>query len=45
METIQQSTDHIDILVNNSGCNWGESIHTYPDSAWDKVILLTVNHI
>merc|ERR1711862_147589 len=45
VETIQQSTDHIDILVNNSGCNWGEPIETYPDAAWDKVLNLNVKSV
>eukprot|EP00474_Spongospora_subterranea_P010956 CRZ11414.1 hypothetical protein [Spongospora subterranea] len=30
------------ILVNNSGCNWGESLATYPHKAFEKVFQLNV---
>ncbi len=32
----------LDILVNNAGANWGESIESFPGSAWDKVLGLNV---
>ena len=35
----------IHILVNNAGTNWAESIETYPDSAWDKVLALNVKSV
>lgn len=34
--------DKIDVLVNNSGTNWGESVDTYPEHAWDKVMDLNL---
>eukprot|EP01132_Coremiostelium_polycephalum_P006016 gene6016-7496_t len=37
--------NHLDILVNNSGCNWGEEIEKYPELGWDKVMNLNVKSI
>lgn len=31
----------LDVLVNNAGAVWGESIDSFPESGWDKV--LTIN--
>jgi NAD(P)-dependent dehydrogenase (short-subunit alcohol dehydrogenase family) len=33
------------ILVNNAGANWGASLATYPDAAWDKVLALNVKGV
>jgi NAD(P)-dependent dehydrogenase (short-subunit alcohol dehydrogenase family) len=33
------------VLVNNSGVTWGESIDTYPDSAWTKLLTLNVQRV
>jgi len=30
------------VLVNNAGCNWGESLQSYPDNAWNKVLELNL---
>jgi len=30
------------ILIHNAGCNWGESLETYPDNAWNKVLELNL---
>lgn len=30
------------ILVNNAGATWGESLETFPASAWDKVLALNL---
>lgn len=35
----------LDVLVNNAGCNWGEPMETFPDSAWDKVLALNVKAV
>jgi len=35
----------LDVLVNNAGCNWGEPMETFPDSAWDKVLALNVKSV
>merc|ERR1712137_79424 len=45
IQQIEVLSKHIDILVNNSGCNWGEAIETYPNSAWDKVLNLNVKSV
>eukprot|EP01119_Soliformovum_irregulare_P002492 TRINITY_DN1273_c0_g1_i1.p1 TRINITY_DN1273_c0_g1~~TRINITY_DN1273_c0_g1_i1.p1 ORF type:complete len:274 (+),score=83.79 TRINITY_DN1273_c0_g1_i1:123-824(+) len=42
---IAKKETHLDVLVNNAGANWGETIDTYPDSAWDKVLALNVKSI
>jgi NAD(P)-dependent dehydrogenase (short-subunit alcohol dehydrogenase family) len=36
---------HLHILVNNAGANWGAPLTEYPDSAWDKVLALNVKSI
>ncbi|KAI7870128.1 hypothetical protein BDF14DRAFT_144709 [Spinellus fusiger] len=36
---------HLDVLVNNAGATWGESIDTYPDSAFQKIMNLNVTRI
>jgi NAD(P)-dependent dehydrogenase (short-subunit alcohol dehydrogenase family) len=35
----------LDVLINNAGCNWGEPMETFPDSAWDKVLALNVKAV
>ncbi|KAJ1756742.1 hypothetical protein LPJ77_003415 [Coemansia sp. RSA 2523] len=36
----------IDVLVNNSGANWGsESLESYPDKAWAKVLTLNTQRV
>lgn len=37
--------DHLDVLVNNSGSNWGESYDTYPDKAWERVLTLNLQRV
>jgi NAD(P)-dependent dehydrogenase (short-subunit alcohol dehydrogenase family) len=32
----------LDILVNNSGANWGATIDAYPEDGWDKVMALNL---
>ncbi|KAL0084738.1 hypothetical protein J3Q64DRAFT_1101450 [Phycomyces blakesleeanus] len=36
---------HLDVLVNNAGANWAESINTFPDRAFEKVISLNLKRI
>ena len=36
-QSIGQQVDHVDVLVNNSGCNWGAPLESYPNEAFDKV--------
>ncbi|KAJ2768281.1 hypothetical protein IWQ56_003001 [Coemansia nantahalensis] len=36
----------VDVLVNNSGANWGEqSLEDYPDAAWAKVLTLNTQRV
>ncbi|HEX2071744.1 MAG TPA: glucose 1-dehydrogenase [Thermoleophilaceae bacterium] len=37
-DAVRERFDRLDILVNNAGASWGESIDTYPDKAWDRVL-------
>ncbi|EDU45229.1 FabG Dehydrogenase with different specificities related to short-chain alcohol dehydrogenase [Pyrenophora tritici-repentis] len=37
--------EKLDVLVNNSGSNWGESYDTYPSSAWDRVLTLNLKRV
>jgi len=32
----------LDILVNNSGATWADTLDTFPESAWDKIMNLNV---
>ena len=42
MSAIREREDRLDILVNNAGANWGESVETFPEAAWDKVMTINV---
>ena len=33
-----QHEDRLHVLVNNAGATWGAPMHTFPESAWDKVM-------
>ncbi|KAF2841886.1 rhamnolipids biosynthesis 3-oxoacyl-reductase [Patellaria atrata CBS 101060] len=35
----------LDILVNNSGSNWGAGYDEYPDSAWIRVLTLNLHRV
>lgn len=35
----------LNILVNNSGATWGESLETYPDQAFSKLMTLNVQRV
>lgn len=35
----------LNILVNNSGANWGEAYEKFPDKAWDRVLNLNVKSV
>jgi NAD(P)-dependent dehydrogenase (short-subunit alcohol dehydrogenase family) len=34
--------ERVHVLVNNAGTVWGESLETFPESAWDKVLDLNL---
>jgi NAD(P)-dependent dehydrogenase (short-subunit alcohol dehydrogenase family) len=35
----------LDVLVNNSGSNWGAPYDTYPSAAWDRVLTLNLKRV
>jgi NADP-dependent 3-hydroxy acid dehydrogenase YdfG len=35
----------VNVLVNNSGNNWGESYDKYPDAAWNRVLGLNLQRV
>lgn len=41
----QKRESHLDILVNNSGSNWGAAYEEYPDSAWTRVLTLNLTRV
>jgi NAD(P)-dependent dehydrogenase (short-subunit alcohol dehydrogenase family) len=41
-DEVTGSEGRLDILVNNAGANWGESLETFPPSAWDRVLDLNL---
>jgi len=44
-EELSKKESQLDVLVNNSGANWGGDIETYPGSAFDKVLALNVKSV
>ncbi|KAH8723440.1 hypothetical protein GQ44DRAFT_620463 [Phaeosphaeriaceae sp. PMI808] len=42
---LQKRAGKLDVLVNNSGSNWGESYDTYPSTAWDRVLNLNLKRV
>lgn len=42
---LQDSVDHLDILINNSGASWGAPLYDYPEQGWDKVMDLNVKGV
>jgi len=45
VEAIKAKEGKLNVLVNNSGTNWGESLDTYPIAAFDKVMKLNVSAV
>jgi len=41
-ELLKERESQVNILVNNAGATWGESIDNFPESGWDKVMELNV---
>jgi NAD(P)-dependent dehydrogenase (short-subunit alcohol dehydrogenase family) len=39
---VSERETQLDILINNAGASWGESIDDFPESGWDKVMDLNV---
>ncbi|TNY23146.1 short chain dehydrogenase/reductase family [Rhodotorula diobovata] len=44
-EELKKREKHINVLVNNSGNNWGAPYDEFPDSAWDRVLTLNVQRV
>ncbi|GAA5809345.1 hypothetical protein MFLAVUS_002753 [Mucor flavus] len=42
---LSKKETHLDVLVNNAGANWNESIDTFPDAAFEKVVGLNLKRI
>ena len=41
-EELAKREERVHVLVNNSGCSWGESFEQHPEKGWDKVMDLNV---
>lgn len=41
-QALRDKESRLDILVNNAGATWGESLDTFPEAGWDKVMDLNV---
>jgi len=44
-EELGKRENHLDVLVNNSGSNWGAPYAEYPDSAWTRVLTLNLQRV
>src|ERR1700689_2386672 len=42
---IRAREDHLDVLVNNAGATWGAPMDDYDESAWERVLALTVKGV
>ncbi|KAJ4350331.1 uncharacterized protein N0V89_008952 [Didymosphaeria variabile] len=42
---LKKRAGKLDVLVNNSGSNWGEPYDTYPSAAWDRVLNLNLKRV
>ncbi|KAI9805776.1 MAG: hypothetical protein M1833_005269 [Piccolia ochrophora] len=42
---LSKRESHLDVLVNNSGSNWGAPYDEYPSSAWTRVLTLNLHRV
>lgn len=45
VEELNSYENHVDVLINNAGCNWGEAYQTFPEKAFQKVMTLNVKSV
>ncbi|KAI9048743.1 hypothetical protein LZ554_007574 [Drepanopeziza brunnea f. sp. 'monogermtubi'] len=45
VEELKKRETKLDVLVNNSGSNWGESYDTFPEAAWTRVLTLNLTRV
>jgi NAD(P)-dependent dehydrogenase (short-subunit alcohol dehydrogenase family) len=45
VKEISSREPKLHVLVNNSGTSWGESLETYPDAAWAKLLTLNLQRV
>jgi gluconate 5-dehydrogenase len=43
VDAVLNPWEHIDIVVNNAGCNWAAPAEDYPDDGWRKVMSLNID--
>ncbi|CBY01309.1 hypothetical protein IAQ61_003133 [Plenodomus lingam] len=44
-DELKKREGKLDVIVNNSGSNWGQSYDTYPSAAWDRVLNLNLKRV
>jgi len=44
-EELKKRETHLNVLVNNSGSNWGAPYDEYPDNAWIRVLTLNLQRV
>ncbi|KAL6075104.1 Rhamnolipids biosynthesis 3-oxoacyl-[acyl-carrier-protein] reductase [Balamuthia mandrillaris] len=44
-QLLKEKEGKLDVLVNNSGCTWGEPMEQYQEKGWDKVMNLNVKGV
>jgi len=44
-DELKKREGKLDVIVNNSGSNWGESYDKYPSAAWDRVLNLNLKRV
>ncbi|KAF1848870.1 NAD(P)-binding protein [Cucurbitaria berberidis CBS 394.84] len=44
-EELKKREGKLDVIINNSGSNWGESYDSYPSTAWDRVLTLNLKRV
>ncbi|GAA5872279.1 hypothetical protein JCM16303_001040 [Sporobolomyces ruberrimus] len=45
VKELEKREKHVNVLVNNSGNNWGAPYDEYPDQAWDRVLGLNLKRV